>query len=86
MTGKPNQVVKPVPLQPIPVEAAPFEYLQLDCVGPLPMSKNGCSLTWVGGFVDHHVLNRYPATYPLLAITTRSIVKGLSQFSPYLVF
>ena len=29
MTGKPNQVIRPVPLQPVPVEAAPFEYLQL---------------------------------------------------------
>lgn len=30
MTGKPNQVIKPVPLQLIPVEAGPFDHLQLD--------------------------------------------------------
>lgn len=76
MTGKPNQVIKPAPLQPIPVEADPFDHLQLDCVGHLPTSKGGsrylltimCQVT------------RYPAAYPLRSITTRSIVKALSQF------
>ena len=72
MTGKPNQVVKPAPLQPIFVDANPFEYLQIDCVGPLPPSKGGC---------------RYLLTimcqvtrYPLHSITTKSIVKALSLF------
>jgi hypothetical protein len=76
MTGKPNQVVQPAPLQPIPVEAAPFEYLQLDCVGPLPSSKTGCKYL----LTIMCQATRYPAAYPLHAITTRSIVKALSQF------
>ena len=76
MTGKPNQVVQPAPLQPIPAEDAPFEYLQLDCVGPLPLSKSGCRylLTIICQ------VTRYPAAYPLRVITNRSIVKALSQF------
>ena len=76
MTGKPNQCIKPAPLQPIPVEAGPFDHLQLDCVGQLPTSTSGsrylltimCQVT------------RYPVTYPLRSITTRSVVKALSQF------
>lgn len=76
MTGKPNQVIKPAPLQPIPVVAEPFEHLQLDCVGQLPTSKGGyrylltimCQVT------------RYPAAFPLRSINTRSVLKAMSQF------
>lgn len=76
MTGKPNQVIKPAPLHPIPVVAGPFEHLQLDCVGPLVGAKSGsrylltimCQVT------------RYPAAYPLRSITTRAIVRALTQF------
>ena len=42
LTGKPNQRVKPTPLQPISVASEPFEYLIIDCVGPLPSAKSGC--------------------------------------------
>lgn len=35
IAGKPNQVVRPAPLHPIPVVGEPFEWLILDCVGPL---------------------------------------------------
>ena len=76
VTGKLKQVSKPAPLQPVTVEAAPFEYLQMDCVGPLPLSKNGC---WFLLTIMCQV-TRYPAAYPLRAITTRSVVKALSQF------
>ncbi|KAL2103146.1 hypothetical protein ACEWY4_000014 [Coilia grayii] len=41
ITGKPNQVVPPAPLQPIPVASEPFENVILDCVGPLPRTKSG---------------------------------------------
>ncbi|KAG1926323.1 thy-1 membrane glycoprotein [Pimephales promelas] len=76
LTGKPNQTIKPVPLYPIPVMEQPFQHLLVDCVGPLPPSKSGsvylltvmCQST------------RYPAAYPLRSITTRSVVKALSQF------
>lgn len=54
----------------------PFHHLLVDCVGPLPPSKFGsvylltvmCQST------------RYPAAYPMRSITTRSVVKALSQF------
>lgn len=36
VAGKPNQVVRPAPLHPIPVMGEPFERLILDFVGPLP--------------------------------------------------
>ena len=39
--GKPNQSIKPVPLFPVPAVSLPFEYLIIDCVGPLPRSKSG---------------------------------------------
>lgn len=76
LTGKPNQTIKPVPLYPIPVIEQPFQQLLVDCVGPLPPSKSGsvylltvmCQST------------RYPVAYPLRSITTRSVVKALSQF------
>lgn len=41
LTGKPNQSIKPPPLQPITVANQPFEHLLIDCVGPLPKSKLG---------------------------------------------
>lgn len=76
LTGKPNQKIKPAPLQPIPAVSEPFEYLIIDCVGPLPVAKSGgkylltvmCQST------------RYPAAYPLRSITTKAVVKALSQF------
>ena len=76
LTGKPNQMPKPVPLRPIPAVAKPFEHLVIDCVGPLPRSKTGCSylLTVICQ------TTRYPAAYPLRSITAKSVIKALSQF------
>lgn len=76
LVGKPNEVIAPAPLYPIPVVKNPFEHLTIDCVGPLPPSKTGsiyiltvmCQTT------------RYPAAYPLRNITTKSVVKALTQF------
>ena len=76
LTSKPNQILKPAPLSPIPAISQPFEHLIIDCVGPLPRSKSGaiylltvmCQST------------RYPAAYPLRTITARSVVRALSQF------
>lgn len=48
LTGKPNQTVKPTPLQPIPVIGQPFECLII-CVVPLPQSKSGHT------FVDYNL-------------------------------
>ena len=41
MVGKPNQVVPPFPLHPIPAMGEPFEHVIIDCVGPLPRTKTG---------------------------------------------
>ncbi|KAI7790505.1 hypothetical protein IRJ41_012050 [Triplophysa rosa] len=76
MTGKPNQKIPLAPLQPIAAVKTPFEYLIVDCVGPLPRSKAGhaylltimCQST------------RYPAAYPLRSITAKSILKALTNF------
>ena len=76
LTGKPNQQIPVAPLQPIPVVSNPFEYLIVDCVGPLPRSKAGhlylltvmCQTT------------RYPMAYPLRSITTKAVLKALTAF------
>ncbi len=76
VTGKPNQLLKPVPLSPIAVTNKPFEHLIIDCVGPLPPSISGnaylltvmCQAT------------RYPAAYAIRKITTKAVVKALTQF------
>ncbi|XP_066952544.1 uncharacterized protein [Macrobrachium rosenbergii] len=41
LVGKPNQIIKPAPLQPIPVLPEPFDKVILDCVGPLPKKSQG---------------------------------------------
>ncbi len=39
IAGKPNQVISPAPLSPIPVIGEAFEEVLIDCVGPLPKTK-----------------------------------------------
>ena len=76
MAGKPNQPIKPAPLNPIPVTEEPFSKVIIDCVGPLPKTRSGneylltvmCSTT------------RYPEVFPLRRITSQNIVKALSKF------
>lgn len=76
VVGKPNQVIPPVPLQPIPVMSEPSENVILDCVGPLPRTKSGnqwlltimCSVT------------RFPEAIPLHKITALVIIKALMGF------
>ena len=79
ITGKPNQSLKPAPLHPIPAIGQPFDHLIIDCVGPLPRSKNGSNYLLTVMCQN----TRYPAAYPLRTITARSIVKALSQFMSY---
>ena len=76
VVGKPNQLIPPAPLQPIPVSSEPFEHVILDCVGPLPRTKAGkeylltimCTLT------------RFPEAIPLRKITAPAIIKALVSF------
>ncbi|KAI7800925.1 hypothetical protein IRJ41_015687 [Triplophysa rosa] len=76
MTGKPNQKIPLAPLQPIAAVKTPFEYLIVDCVGPLPRSKAGHAylLTIMCQSTS------YPAAYPLRSITAKSILKALTNF------
>ncbi len=76
LTGKPNQTIKPAPLHPIPAVSQSFEHLVIDCVGPLPKSKSGSMYL----FTVMCQTTRYPAAYPLRNITTKSIMKALTQF------
>ena len=76
MAGKPNQPIKPAPLNPIPVNDEPFSRVIIDCVGPLPKTRSGneylltvmCATT------------RYPEAFPLRKITSQNIVKVLTKF------
>uniref|UniRef100_A0A8C7Y6R4 Gypsy retrotransposon integrase-like protein 1 n=1 Tax=Oryzias sinensis TaxID=183150 RepID=A0A8C7Y6R4_9TELE len=76
MSGKPNQVIPPAPLHPIPPIGEPFEHLILDCVGPLPKTNSGhqylltlmCAAT------------RYPEAIPLRTLRTKAIIKDLVNF------
>lgn len=76
LTGKSNQTLKPVPLCPIPAVSQPFDYLIIDCVGPLPRSKSGC--TYLLTIMCQ--TTRFPAAYPLRSITAKSVLKALVQF------
>ena len=76
MIGKLNQRPPPAPLKPIPVSAEPFSQVIIDCVGPLPKTKEGnqylltimCSST------------RFPEAIPLRSIKAPKIVKALVKF------
>ena len=76
LTGKPNQGIKPAPLHPIAVANQPFEYLLIDCVGPLPKSKSGSLYLFTVLCQTTH----YPAAFALHNITTKSVLKALTQF------
>lgn len=76
LTSKPNQILQSVPLKPIQAAGEPFEHLIVDCVGPLPRSKTGSNYL----FTVMCLNTRFPAAYPLRTITSRSIVKALTQF------
>lgn len=76
LTSKPNQVLKPAPLNPIVLVSSPFEHLVIDCVGPLPSSKSGSIYL----FTVMCQTTRHLAAYPLRSITTKSVIKALTQF------
>lgn len=73
LTGKPNQSVRQVPLQPIPVVNKPFMHFIVDRVGPLPLSKSGCKYL----LTVTCQCTRYPATYPLRSIETPTIFSAI---------
>ena len=76
IAGKPNQTIPPAPLHPIPAIGEPFERVIIDCVGPLPRTRNGnqylltimCAAT------------RFPEAVPLRKVTASSVVTALTKF------
>uniref|UniRef100_A0A3P9C6A9 Gypsy retrotransposon integrase-like protein 1 n=1 Tax=Maylandia zebra TaxID=106582 RepID=A0A3P9C6A9_9CICH len=76
ISGKPNQVIPPAPLHPIPVLGEPFEHILIDCVGPLPKTKSGHQylLTLMC------VATRFPEAIPLRTLKVKPVVKALVNF------
>ncbi len=66
MVGKPNQVIPKAPLKLIPAFEEPFSQIMIDCVGPLPRTKNGNQY--------------YPEAVPLKNIKAETIVLALTKF------
>ncbi len=73
LSCKPNQIIRPAPLQPIPVMEEPFERLILDCVGPLPKSKAGYQYILTLMCMS----TRFTETVPLRNLKAKKIVKEL---------
>ena len=76
VTGKPNQVIPPAPLCPIPAIGEPFEHVVVDCVGPLPKTKAGNQFL----VTIMCVSTRYPEAIPLRRITAPVVSKALIKF------
>lgn len=76
MAGKPNQIIPPAPLCPIPVVEEPFQKVIVDCVGPLPKSKTGNQFLLTVMCVS----TRFPEAIPLRRITAQIVVKALLRF------
>lgn len=76
VAGKPNQVISPAPLCPIPVKGEPFERVIVDCVGLLPKTRAGNQflLTVICAST------RFPDAIPLQKITASVITKALVNF------
>lgn len=82
MSGKPNQPIKPAPLHPIPVVEEPFKKIIIDCVGPLPKSRNGYQFL----LTIMCATTRYPGAIPMRSITSKSVVKHWLTFSLSVVY
>lgn len=76
VVGKPNQVIAPAPLRPIPAMGEPFEHVLVDCVGPLPKTRSGNQFL----LTIMCIATRYPEAIPLRKITAQSVVKALIKF------
>lgn len=74
--GKPNQVIRPAPLCPIPVVEEPFSKIVIDCVGPLPRTRKGNQYL----LTIMCVSSRFPEAIPLRNIHSKTIVRELVKF------
>lgn len=73
---KPNQIIPPCALQPIPVVREPFDHLIIDYVGPLPKTKSGHQYLLTLVFVA----TRYPEAIPLRTLKAKAVIKALTSF------
>ena len=76
VVGKPNQVVPPAPLHPIPAVGEPFERVLVDCVVPLPRTKSGNQFL----LTVMCVATRFHEAIPLQKITAPAITRALTKF------
>lgn len=76
VVGKPNQVIPPYPLYPIPVVGEPFDRVLVDCVGPLPRTKSGNKFL----LTVMCSARRFPEAIPMRKITAPAVVKALVKF------
>ena len=76
MMGKPNQVIPPAPLVPIPQMGEPFEHIMIDCVGPLPKTKSGYQYL----LTVMCTATRYPEAIPLRTLQAKYVIKALIDF------
>lgn len=76
VVGKPNQVMPPAPLIPIPALGEPFEHVVVDCVGPLPKTKTGNQFL----LTVMCMATRYPEAFPLRKNTSKAVMKALVKF------
>ena len=76
VVGKPQHLIKPAPLIPIPAFDEPFTRVLVDCVGPLPRTKSGHK--YLLTIMD--MSSRFPEAIPLRNITAKTVVEALVQF------
>ncbi|XP_071948672.1 uncharacterized protein [Antedon mediterranea] len=84
VVGKPNQMVPVAPLKPIPAFGEPISRVIVDCVGPLPRTKNGNEYLLTVMCAS----SRFPEAIPLRRITAKNVVKALEwdEGVPLLLF
>lgn len=76
VSGKPNQIIPPALLYPIPAVSEPFERVIIDCVGPLPRSKSGYQYL----LTIMCTATRFLEAVPLRKITAKIVTRALLKF------
>lgn len=75
VAGKPNQLVPLAPVCPIPMMGGLFEWVIVDCMGPLPKTKSGNEFLLTVMCAS----TRFPEAVPLQKITAKVISKALEK-------
>lgn len=74
--GKPNEVIPPAPLCPLPVVEEPFSRVMIDCVCPLPKTKKGNEYL----LTIYDLATRFPEAVPLRNIKAKPVLEALISF------